>query len=245
MNLRRASIVVAIASACVATELAAQVAMSARELHDRIVAVYVARAAVPLPAGDTLVSWYGNPVLLHTVRRTSDEITTGMLRADSLYGTARVRWAAGRPVSFETRWLQGDSVLVDIAGSSAGDMLRLSGTTDLVLRVPDLPWAIADYGMEDQLLPLLDALDSAEPHQVAAYRPFASKWDTLAVTRQPLVGGVLFELRNADGKRDWWLVSHEGALVQLRREGQEFERRPLETTPLFAVYRSLREQLPE
>ncbi len=245
VNLRRAVIVLAAASVCTGAQLEAQATMGPRELHDRIVAVYAARSAAPLPVGDTLVSWYGNPVLLHTVRRTSDEITTGMLRADSLYGSSRVRWVADRPTSFEVRWLQADSVLLDIAGSLVGDTLRLSGTTNLALGVPELPWAVADYGMEDQLLPLLDMAGVAEPLRIAAYRPFAAKWDTLVVTRQPLTGGVLYELRSSDGKRDWWLVSQEGALVQLRREGQALERRPLETTPLFAVYRYLREQLPE
>lgn len=245
MNLRCVITFVAAANLGAATPLEAQSAMSPQEIHDRIVAAYATRAATALPAGDTLVSWYRSPALLHTVRRAADEITTGMLRADSLFGTARVQWVAGQPASFEVRWTKGDSVLIDIVGSAIGDTLRLNGATSLAMALPDLPWAVADYGMEDQLLPLLDSVGAAESIRIAVYRPFAAKWDTLEVTRQPLRGGTLFELQDSDGSRDWWTVSQGGVLVQLRREGQELERRPLETTPLFEVYIRLRQQLPE
>jgi hypothetical protein len=104
-----------------------------------------------------------------------------------------------------------------------------------------MPWAIADYGMEDLTLPLLESLDLQKgAATIAAYRPYGAKWDTVKVTERAVGDGVLYELRGSDGKRDWWLVSGSGALVQLRREGQDFERRPLEQTALFEEYRRLR-----
>ncbi len=216
--------------------------MTPQELHDRIVAVYSTRAHRPLPAGDTSVSWYGNPVLFHTVRRGNGEVATGMLRADSLLGTALVTWRHDRPASGEVRWTHGDSIEVDVRLLIDGDTLRVNGREPRSWLVPKIPWAIADYGMEDLAVPLLKSLDfkGTAAVTIAAYRPYGATWDTLQVTEHSVGDGVLYELRSSDSKRDWWLVSRNGALVRLTREGQEFERRPLEQTALFDEYRRLR-----
>ena len=220
----------------------AQAQMTPQEMHDRIVAVYSPRAHRPLPAGDTLVSWYGNPVLFHTVRRGNGEVATGMLRADSLLGTALVTWRHDRPASGDVRWTHGDSIEVDVRLVVDGDTLPVSGREPRGWLLPKIPWAIADYGMEDLAVPLLKSLDfrGAAAVTIAAYRPYGAKWDTLQVTENSVGDGVLYQLRGSDSKRDWWLVSRDGALVRLTREGQEFERRPLEQTALFNEYRRLR-----
>ncbi len=223
---------------------ATQVPLVSQDLHDRIVAVYSGRGSRPLPAGDTLVSWYRNPILLHTVRRDSNEMATGMLRADSLLGIARVIWKDHRPSTADIRWTKGESVAVDVHIVSARDTLRVNGGKPQRWPLPAIPWAIADYGMEDLTLPLLEGLDfRGGSVTIAAYRPYGAKWDTLQVSKRAVGDGFLYELRDAKGKRDWWLVAPNGALVQIRREGQDFERRPLEQTALFAEYRRLRELL--
>jgi hypothetical protein len=210
---------------------------NAQELHDRIVALFSSRAPRALPAGDTLVSWYGNPILFHTVRRGGSEIEMGMVRLDRLVGTAFVAWKNARPAAGEVRWTQGDAVVLDVR--LAVD--RVSGNQPHSWHLPAMPWAVADYGMEDLTLPLLESLDLQRGVvSIAAYRPYGAKWDTLQVTKRAVGDGVLYELRGSDGKRDWWLASPSGSLVQLRREGQDFERRPLEQTALFEEYRRLR-----
>jgi hypothetical protein len=213
-----------------------------RELHDRIVAVYQSRAVRPLPHGDTLVSWYGNPVLFHIVARRADTVETAMVRADSLLGTARVVWHGGMPLSASIWWGKGSEATTTLEVILDTDTIRSRGSQVNQWPRPTLPWAIADYGMEDQVLPLLPQLPTGS--LIAVFRPFAAKWDTLAVASQALGAGVLYELRKPDGKRDWWLVSRAGTLLQIRREGQNFERRPLELTPPYEEYRALKALLP-
>jgi hypothetical protein len=162
-----------------------------------------------------------------------------------MLGVERVRWRSGRLTGFEAVWTRGDSNLATVRGEIAGDTLRITGTSGTTLRVPAGPWAVADYGMEDQLLPALASADSQRPLMVVAYRPFAAKWDTLTVTRRPLGDATVFELLNSDGKRDHWLVARDGTLIRLTREGQKLERRPLEATALYAEYQSVRERSTE
>jgi hypothetical protein len=168
-----------------------------------------------------------------------------MVRVDSTLGTASTVWRSGRPVSAQVLWTKGPAVLRRVDFIAVGDSVHLTGDSARTWSVPTLPWAIADYGMEDQVLPLLKALDlSAAPVTIAVYRPFAAQWDTLSVARSAVDDAELFELRSSTGKRDWWLVSARGVLLQLRREGQDFERRPLEATALFPEYLRLRALLP-
>ena len=240
MSPRALTIAVAIGCIGPVAARAAQAQMSPQDLHDRIVAVFSSRASRPLPPGDTLVSWYGNPILFHTIHRDSTETATGMLRADSLLGTARVRWRHDRPGSGDIRWTKGDSLVTNVHLLTDGDTLRVMGRDQHTWPLPRMAWAIADYGMEDQVLPLLQTLNfAAGAITIAVYRPFGAKLDTLQVTSRLVGDGVLYELRGSDGKRDWWLVSRRGVLVQLRREGQDLERRPLEQTPLYEEYRLL------
>lgn len=239
----RALVLIGVLATCGSRGAGAQ-ALSAHELHDRIVAVFAARAMRTLPAGDTLVSWYGHPVLFHTVARSANRIRTGMVRADSLLGTAQVEWQAGRVVRALATWTRGDSTEAEVALTVQNDSIRVAGTTSSSCPVPSHPWGVADYGMEDLLVPTLSSLPpSASDTRVEVYRPYAAKWETLQVSRRPIGDGALYELREKDGKRDWWLVSPAGALVQIRREGQDFERRPLEETRLMSEYLRLSEQV--
>ena len=236
MRSRRSTLLVLIASA---RSLVAQTPPSdARQLHDVIVQVFAARTTRPLPVGDTLISWYKTPVLFHTVQRSPGAVASGMVRVDSTVGLARVLVDSGSVTSFEVHWTRGDSILVDLRGETrAGAIIELTGTKTGPLRAPLAIWGVADYGMEDQLLPILEGSPARrEPVVVAVYRPFAGKWDTLTVTKRAVDDGWLYELRSTNGKRDWWLVSAEGILVQLLREGQDYERRPLEGTSAAREY---------
>lgn len=241
MNTQSFAALVILATALSPSGSEAQV--SPDQVHDRIVGLYTAKANRQLPAGDTLVSWYGNPVLLHTVRYRENEIATGMVRADGLLGTETVTWSGGHPLKAEVLWTQGDSILSEVRMVVDGDSVRVAGTTSQSWIIPSTPWAVADYGMEDQVLPLLATVQSAGATTITIYRPFAAKWDTLHVTQRPLAGGAQFELQARDGKREWWLVTQSGFLVQIRREGQDFERRPLERTHLVREYVHLNSQI--
>ena len=245
-SLRRVSAVaIALLTALAINAALAQSPRTPQDTHDLLVRAFSRLATRPLPPGDTLVSWYVNPVALHTVHRSSAEMTTGFVRGDGTLGIARVTWAEGRPLTVEVRWTKADSVLKDIRIYRERDSLHLSGTSSHTWPVPSLPWGVADYGMEDMLLPLVQELDvTGGAVDILAYRPYAAKWDSLKVTSQAIGNGTLFTLQASDGKRDWWLISSGGVILQLRREGQTFERRPLEQTALEPEYLRLRSLLP-
>lgn len=217
-----------------------------QELHDRLVTLLQAVAPSGWVAGDTMISWYGGPKLVHVIHRELDRITEGMLRGDGMAGTAELQLHGITPASAVVRWARPDSAPVELRLSVRGDSLYLEGTREGAWAVPDGAWAIADYGMEDLAVPAASRLALASHDStLVVYRPYAAHWDTMSVTKRQVVGdGSLLEFRNPDGKREWWLVGGDGALVQIRREGQDFERRPLEMTTRMADYRRLKPLLP-
>src|SRR5262249_45343525 len=164
--------------------------LSPADIHNRVLEFIAARSPQVLPVGDTLVSWNaGRPVLFHTGSRDSGGVRAGMLRADRMYGSADVRWTADAPRSFVVQWLTPGSAGVDsliVRGVVEPTGLRISRlhARDTVLAVPTGLWAIADYGMEELLLPAFDRASNA-PAALAVFRPYGLKWDTLQISAGP------------------------------------------------------------
>jgi hypothetical protein len=230
-----------------AARLGAQAAsLSPQEVHDRIVSVMRRNATRSVAAGDTFVTWSPRPVLCSTVHRTRDRVESSLIRADGMVGSADATWQRGRQSAVRIRWTQGVAEDLALTAQVAGGQLRLAGVRDTAMAIPSLPWAIADYGMEDQLLPLIDQLaDGKEPQTIAVYRPYPNHWDTLAVTVEARRGARVATLVDGDGERWTWVISEAGALVQmLRSKYPDVERRPLETTAPIADYVRLREKSP-
>lgn len=206
----------------------------------------------PLPAGDTLISWNGDrPVLIHTARRDSSGVTAGMLRFDRMEGIANVRWDPRAPTSFDVRWLtprQGTVDSLTISGVVTSGRLRLtrSGKQDTVILLPELPWAVADYGMEELLLPLFDGPPHTTRQQVAVFRPYGSKWDTLSlVTAAPDSAESSWTMATwieGEPKEQWRAAVLDGRhLLWLRRSRYpDDEKRPLEQTSLWREFDRLR-----
>ncbi len=216
-------------------------APTAHQTHDLLAAFIAAHASRQLASGDTLVSWYdGRPILLHLVQRSQNQVSAAMVRGEAYLGTSAVRLDGGRPTQAQALWTSGDSVETQVVITASADSIRITGTTRAAYPIPKEPWGVADYGMEDLLVPVLASLNGApQPWRVLIYRPFAAKWDLVTVTASARGKGKLYELTDPDGSKDWWLVAPTGALVDMRRGGQNFERRPLEETPLWAQYESL------
>ena len=223
--------------------LPAQRSLPPAVLHDRIVAILARNSAGVFPPGDTLVSWYAQgPILYHVVRRRADTLSAAMVRNDPMIGRADVVWR-DEPQAARVLWYEQDTVLTRLEIRVAGDSIDITGTRTARWPVPTLPWAIADYGLEDLALPLVAGAGEG-PVTVTIFRPVPFKWDTLTLTSQAVGAGRLHEFRDGEGKREWWLTGPSGALLLLRREGQRFERRPLETTPLELEYHALLPLLP-
>jgi len=221
--------------------------------RQRVAAFLASEAPRPLPPGDTLLTWHdGGPVLFHTASRDSGGVQAGMLRADRMVGTADVRWQAGQPTRFTVRWFTptptggGDSVVV--TGLVLGGALHIqrAGAPDTALAVPVMPWAGADYGMEELLLPLFDGPPWAEPRPVAILRPYGLRWDTVAVTTAaPAPTWMVARWTDEKGER-WSAAMDRGGhrLLWVRRSRYPTdEKLPLARTPLGAEYERLRSVL--
>lgn len=211
------------------------------EFRARLVTVFQSFMHRPLPEGDTLVTWSPTPRLLSTVHSSADRVYSSLVRPDGLNGTADVQWSNASPVSGRIIWTEPDSTQVDMSFQASGGTIVLTGTVDSVLVEPTEPWAVADYGMEDQLVPLISGLPDGES-VVAVFRPFGVKWDLLSLTieRGPAGTDVW--------RRDWgtesptflWQISPAGALIRITRDDfPESERRPLEGSKLYDAYRRL------
>lgn len=239
--------IVSCAALLVASRLSAQSpTMSAEELHDRIVAVMARNTSRSVPQGDTFVSWSPRPVLYSTVRRHAGGVESSLIRADGMVGTAEASWTGGRPTLVRIRWTEPGKELLQVDARVEGEQLVISGGRDTTLAVPTLPWAIADYGMEDQLLPLIDAIAGGTDAQtIAVYRPYPNSWDSLSVRVEDRAGGRRVTLVDKEGERWTWMISAAGALVQMTRSKHaDFERKPLPTSARVADYMRLREGAP-
>ena len=210
-------------------------------VHDRLVEFIKRNANRPIAAGDTFVGWWPNPVLYNTVRRTGDTVESSLVRLDTTVGTATGVWKQGRQSEVTVVWTHGDSTSVRLKAASDGRLIRLLGTQDTSFAVPSLPWVIADYGMNDQLLPLIETLPLNQPQQITVFRPFARKWDTTTVTVRRAPDVILADFANGPGDTDHWVITLDGALVQVTRDKYpNLERRPLERTSRISDYIRLR-----
>jgi len=212
--------------------------MSPQEIHDRLVALIRKNATRPIPEGDTLVTWSPKPNLYTTVHRTTDSVASSLVRADAMVGTARAEWRSSRQTGVSVVWTQGDSTLLALDFRLNGGALELSGSRTATIALPTIQWAIADYGLEDQLLPLFESL--AQATDVAIYRPYPAKWDTLTVVAQKLSGATLITIVQRSGdQEEWrWVLGPSGALLRIiRSRFPDFERTPLAESALMPAFR--------
>ncbi len=225
----------------VAPRLHAQGALKTpREFHDRIAQLIAQIASRPLPPGDTSVTWRRTPILYHTVSHSDSLITSGFVRNDGLTGIETVAWGRNAPTRFQTTWVNGDSTLTQLTGEVQGTELVVTGSSRGRFSLPSIPWAICDYGMDEHLVPVLRTLAMDSAQQVAVFRPFGFKWDTpnVRVARGPEGTLRVAEPEKVDTTR--WVIDAAGDLLQLTRDTTIVERRPLEETRLYSLYRRVR-----
>ena len=196
-----------------------------------------------LPGGDTLLSWSPKPSLFHIIGGTADSLRSALLRWDQLLGVTESRWASGALLHFETHWTRGDSTLVSLSGDREGPVLRIAGSRDTVIALPQLPWAVADYGMDEHLVPLIATFAAApEPRTIAVLRPYLMKWDTVIVT----VGfraGVRLATTVSGKTRQTLVIPTDRRLIWAKRSDAVSELRPLEGSLRHAEFLGLRAEL--
>jgi len=205
------------------------------QLRRRVASILAQAGDRALPSGDTLVAFAKQgPILYYTIGGTRDSITSSMVRNDGLVGWASSQWVRGRPTAFSARWADPQGVKVDIRGEVTGREVRLHGAKTDLLVAPEFPWGIADYGMDDQLVPLLRTLARDTAQAIAVWRPYGQKWDTLTV-RTHAVDSVLFV---SYGPITWG-ISADGRLLLMEDREHSAQRRPLEGNSHFAEYRRI------
>jgi hypothetical protein len=220
--------------------------MTLQDFHDRLVAIITRRAPAMMPAGDTSVTWNRTPILYHIVHTTAHSLQSGFLRNDSLVGLAEATWGADGVRSFHVTWTAANTEVLALQAVISGSHIYLSGSRTDTLQAPTLPWAIADFGMDEHLVPLLLGLTpSPDIQRVVVYRPFGGKWDSLDVVVASGAEGSTRVLQITPKDTVRWVIAKGGVLLQLMTGGVPVERRPLEESAWYAAYRRLRFMPPD
>jgi len=229
---------------------ASALAQDPAALHQHVVE-FIKQAIQPMPAGDTLLTWNGDRlVLFHTSSRDRAGVRGALLRADRMLGVADIRWQEDRPQSFAVGWFTPRGTSIDsliVRGDVVGNELRLrrSGHADSVVAIPAIRWAVADYGMDELLLPVLARASQDRVTQLAVLRPYRLKWDTLTAIESESRGRWSIT-RWADRKGERWsmVILDSTRMVWLRRSDHpEDEELPLESTTLWSVFAQARGEL--
>jgi hypothetical protein len=228
-----------------------QTADQLRQVHDVATALIRQMANRPLMPGDTLLTWNPDPGgLIHTVAVDSAGVRSSLLRADGMIGTADVRWTKDRPTRFDVQWTMRDSATGrsipdrDVHGVVDGGMLRISGSKPASLRIPAGQWAVADFGMNEQLIPLLRTLPAnGAPLVVSVFRPWHGRWDSVTVTVRDTASVRVGEVVGTDKLHEVMVITARGDLLSIVRYDQPAERRPLEGSMRYREYMAQRDLL--
>jgi hypothetical protein len=207
------------------------------EFHQHVAELLGAQSRIR-SAGDTSISWTERgPILYFTTRRSGDTLSSTLAREDGLVGSAVTTWADASQTSFHITWTRRDSIEVDMDGVVRGhELVLVRGGRDTAMALPTLPWVVADYGLEDQQVPLFRAL-APSGARVAVFRPYRMKWDTVTITGRVIGEYLVIEAEQGPKVRETYILDDGARLLLLRRRDVVMERRPLEDTPLFDAYR--------
>lgn len=174
------------------------------------IAVVVGRA---LPAGDTSVTISRGLLFVHTVRRTADTIEAGFGRNGGLVGTARTVFSNNSPMAYRATWTDGFAPPETETVERQGDSLAVSHHgSRTVIAIPRAVWGIADYAMQELLVPVLLSVPvDGMNHPFAIYRPYAAHWDSGTVVVRALPDARIAVVQmSTDKKPQALLISREG-----------------------------------
>ncbi|MGH7532025.1 MAG: hypothetical protein ACREL4_01930 [Gemmatimonadales bacterium] len=195
------------------------VGVSADDAWGRITPERAQVLARPLPGRDSSLTVTTGPILLHTVNAVGQAIESGLAANDGSVGTALSVTAGATPVQYQTLWTAPGAKDTTALVAVHGDSLYVTGTRMHNWPVPPMPWAIADEGMEEQLVPVLHTLADSQSVVLPVFRPRTATWDTLNAFARYLPGGArLFVLAHgAPDTRVAILVDSTGALLTVEK----------------------------
>ena len=185
----------------------------------------------PLPGADTSVTVepeHNSPILLHTTARDRQAVTASLARNDGMVGVAHAAFDGAVVRSYDATWADTGHSLVTRQVVRRGNVLRVtrSGSRDTVVAVPGRAWGIADYSMQELLVPVLLALprDTAA-RDFAVYRPFAAHWDTGIVVVHERAGMLIFTLTVGSGGAEVLVVTPDGDYLYGENSGPDSAKR--------------------
>jgi hypothetical protein len=222
--------------------LLAQTPEQLQAFHDQATELIVQLASRPLTPGDTLLTFNPEPGgLIHTVRVSPSQVESSLLRADRMMGTAHVEWVGASVGRFAVLWTRADTLrgsevdsAITVSGQVDGDSIRIATPDVRTMALPTLPWAIADFGMEEQLIPIFRSLPSGQSAQrVAILRPYHLRWDTVTVSVRDSAGLRMAVTYGSDKAHEVWIIDQDGRLLYVRRVDQAGDRIPLPTSACY------------
>ena len=222
-----------------AATLFAQDPTERKTFHDRATQLIAQMASRPLTPGDTFLTWNPDPGgLIHTVHVDSTIVESSLLRGDRMTGTAHIEWTAGRVAQFTIRWTRSDTLragvdsAIAIRGWRDRDSIRFAEPSHRAFVIPQSGWwAVADFGMEEQLIPLFRQMPAGQPAQpVAILRPYHLRWDTVTVAVRDSAGLRVAEVLGRDKAHELFFIDRQGRLLCVWRIDTVGERLPLPTS---------------
>ena len=157
----------------------------------------------PLPKGDTSLTLSKGILFLHTVRRSGDTIEAGFGRNGGLVGTARTVFRDHSPAAYTATWTDGFAAPQTETVEKRGDSLVVSHHgLHTVIAIPRAAWGIADYAMQELLVPVLLSVPvDGSSHPFAIYRPYAAHWDSGTVVMRSLSGARVAVVQMTNEKK--------------------------------------------
>jgi hypothetical protein len=225
-----------------AGNLLAQTPAQLQAFHDQATELIVQLASRSLTPGDTLLTFNPEPGgLIHTVSVSPALVESSLLRADRMMGTAHVEWVGARVSQFAVLWTRADSLhgpevdsAIAVRGQVDGDSIHIAMPEARTMASPTIPWALADFGMEEQLIPIFRSLPSGQPARpVAILRPYHLRWDTVMVSVRDSANLRMAVTYGGDKAHEVWLIDQGGRLLYVRRVDHAGDRIPLPTSTCY------------
>jgi len=195
------------------------------ETQDTISRAHAHLLTRSLPGADTAftIASGGGLILLHTVRRAGDSVEASLGRNDGMLGTARARFAAGIMQSYDALWTDTAATPRRMSIVLGGDSLRIrdaqGGDTTVVIPTPW--WGVADYAMNEFLVPtyLAHSPDDSSA-SFAIYRPYARHWDVGVASVRRLGEHFVASYRlGSDSLATFLLITKDGDLLMGENSG--------------------------
>lgn len=157
------------------------------------------------------------PILLHTVERQADRIRSSLARNDGTAGVAAATFAGSVITEHEATWADSAMMLATRRVVRRGEQLIYSrdGRDSTMIMPGPGPWAVADYGMQELLAPMLLGLPrDGSAHEIAVFRPYPGHWDSAKAVAQERGGVVLIVLHFAKlQEQEVFVFTHDGDLL--------------------------------